>query len=298
MMRIGIDLGGTKIEGIVLDADNRPVIKRRWPTPAQNYQQILEAIDKAVRTLEQDVAQSCSVGIGMPGAISPHSGLVKNANTVVLNGRNFTNDLERLLARKIYVANDANCLALSEAVDGAGREAGCVFAVIIGTGTGGGLVVNRQLLVGGNAIAGEWGHNPLPWQENDVSLSPCYCGKLGCIETYLSGAGLARLYVAFGGGNISAEEISERYDFQEELAIKTVETYAHRLGCALSSVINIVDPDIVVLGGGLSQIRNLVQLVESVLPSFVFSDHVATKIVKALHGDSSGVRGAAWLPPG
>lgn len=296
-MRLGVDLGGTKIEGIVLDAENRTVAKQRWSTPAGDYQEILRTLSMVIQTLEQAVGEVCSIGIGMPGAISPHSGLIKNANTVVLNGKNLPRDLGALLGRQIFVANDANCLALSEAVDGAGKGLGSVFAVIIGTGTGGGLVVNGRPLIGNNAIAGEWGHNPLPWPEDADLAAPCYCGKVGCIETYLCGAGLSRLYAEMGGENISAEQIGERWNCGEPIAAQVIGRYAQRLGRALSSVINIVDPDIVVLGGGLSKIKNLPQLIESVLPSFVFSDHVATKVVLAAHGDSSGVRGAAWLPP-
>lgn len=296
MKRLGVDLGGTKVEGVVLDANNQILAKRRLPTPSADYGQILDTLVALILELEQQVRDRCSVGIGMPGAISPHSGLIKNANTEVLNGENLPKDLEQLLGRKIYAANDANCLALSESVDGAGKGAESVFAVILGTGTGGGLVINGQLMVGANAIAGEWGHNPLPWAEATDIAVRCYCGKIGCIETYLSGAGLSRLHVTLGGADISAQRVSELYESGDKTAIAAIGLYASRSARALATTINIVDPSVVVLGGGLSKINNLAAAVESKLPEFVFSDHVSTRVVPALHGDSSGVRGAAWLP--
>lgn len=297
-MRIGIDLGGTKIEGVVLAADNSILLRRRHPTPQNDYPSIVRSIADLINALEQEVAQVCSVGIGTPGTISPYSGRIKNANTVVLNGKNLAADLEAATGKSLYFANDANCLALSEAVDGAAAGAKSVFGVIIGTGTGGGLVFDGQLIVGANAIAGEWGHNPLPFSDaSDRPAVECYCGKTGCIETYLCGAGFVRLHHASGGAENSAEEIADRIRSADARAICTLDRYAQLMARALASVINVFDPEVVVLGGGLSNLPSLVERVTQALPAFVFSDHVATKISRALHGDSSGVRGAAWLPP-
>jgi fructokinase len=296
-MRIGIDLGGTKIEGVVLNDSNETLAKIRRPTPATDYRDILETIASIVIDLETEVGADCSVGVGTPGAISPHSGRLKNANTEVLNGKNLCFDLENILARKVYLANDANCLALSESVDGAARGERCVFAVIVGTGTGGGLVIDRQIMTGANAIAGEWGHNPLPWQDSTEHGVRCYCGKLGCIETFLSGAGLSRLHSQLGGPEVSAERVASLSQADQVIAAQAIEIYAGQFARALATVINVVDPGVVVVGGGLSKIPNLLQLVESRLQEFVFSDHVSTQLTVALHGDSSGVRGAAWLPP-
>ena len=306
-MRIGIDLGGTKLEGVVLNENNETIAKIRRPTPAADYREILEAIRSVVTALEKEAGVDCSVGIGTPGAISPHSGRLKNVNTEVLNGKNLLEDLEIILARRIYLANDANCLALSESVDGAASQAHCVFAVIIGTGTGGGLVINRQVIVGANAISGEWGHNPLPWQQKTEASVQCYCGKFGCIETFLSGAGLSRLHAQLGGAKVSAERVASlsladnviaaQEIAAQEIAAKAIEIYVGQFARALASVIKVIDPDVVVLGGGLSKIPFLPKRVESRLPEFVFSDHLSTRVVEATHGDSSGVRGAAWLPP-
>ena len=297
-MRIGIDLGGTKIEGVVLGADNAVLAQQRHPTPSDSYVAIVNAVAAMVAELEQRVGSECAVGIGMPGAISPHSGCIKNANTVVLNGRNLKADLQTATGKTLYFANDANCLALSESVDGAAAGARSVFAVIIGTGTGGGLVFDGQLVTGINAIAGEWGHNPLPVRETCVApCIECYCGKRGCIETYLCGAGLSRLYRHLGGRDASALEIAVLARDGDELARVTLAEYAERLASALSSVINIFDPEVVVFGGGLSNLPALTSLVAARLPKYIFSDHVETQLEIAKHGDSSGVRGAAWLAP-
>src|SRR3989442_1648779 len=295
-MRIGIDLGGTKIEGIALGDDASVLVRRRIPTPRDDYHQTLAAIVTLIREIEQEVGRVGTVGVSMPGAISPATGLVKNANSTWLNGRLICEDLPRLLGRPIRFANDANCFALSEATDGAASGADVVFGVIIGTGTGGGIVVNRHVLMGRNAIAGEWGHNPLPApRDGEWPGPPCYCGRSGCIETFLSGPGLARDYEASGGSTLPASDIARRAAAGEPLALACVARYEERMARALASVINLLDPDVVVLGGGLSNIDRLYTSVSTLWPPYVFSDRIRTRLVRAAHGDSSGVRGAAWL---
>jgi predicted NBD/HSP70 family sugar kinase len=275
-VRIGIDLGGTKIEGIALDDAGRELLRRRVPTPQGDYRGTVAAVSALVRALEREAGGSGTVGVGMPGALSRATGLVKNANSTWLNGRPLHADLQDALGRPVRVANDANCFALSEAVDGAARGARVVFGVILGTGVGGGLVVDGRVLEGANGIAGEWGHNPLPLpEEADLPLRPCYCGRLGCIETYLCGPALER-----DGGAGSEAAIAR---------------YATRLARALAGVINVLDPDVVVLGGGVSNVARLYGDVPRLWGEHVFSDHVATRLVPPVHGDSSGVRGAAWL---
>jgi fructokinase len=295
-MRIGIDLGGTKIEAMVIDDAGRELHRRRIPTPRHDYQATLAAVVNLVSGLEREVGRVAAVGIGHPGAISPVTGLVKNANSTWLNGRPLADDLERLLGRSVRLANDANCFALSEAIDGAAAEAVVVFGVIVGTGTGGGVVVHGRVLTGPNAIAGEWGHNPLPWPQPDEWPGPsCYCGRTGCIETFLSGPGLTRDYVAVGGRPAPAREIAARAQDGEPLAIACLERYEDRLARAVASVINLLDPDVIVVGGGLSNLERLYTAVPRRWDRFVFSDRVTTRFVPAAHGDSSGVRGAAWL---
>lgn len=295
-MRIGIDLGGTKIEAIALDEHDRVLFRERIPTPAGDYASILQAIAALVRKVESTTGQTGTVGIATPGALSQATGLLKNSNSVCLNGKPLADDLVAALSRPIRLANDANCFALSEAHDGAGREASIVFGVILGTGVGGGIVVRGQLLSGANAIAGEWGHNPLPWPAADeMKGPPCYCGRQGCIETYLSGPGMARDHVAYGGEPLSASEIVALADDGHDQAIATVSRYENRLARALAYVINILDPDVVVLGGGLSNISRLYGNVPKLWGRFIFSNDIQTRLVKNLHGDSSGVRGAAWL---
>jgi fructokinase len=295
-MRIGIDLGGTKIEAIVIGDEGRELHRRRIPTPRHDYQATLAAVVNLVSGLEREVGRVAAVGIGHPGAISPVTGLVKNANSTWLNGRPLADDLERLLGRSVRLANDANCFALSEAIDGAAADAVVVFGVIVGTGTGGGVVVHGRVLTGPNAIAGEWGHNPLPWPQPDEWPGPsCYCGRTGCIETFLSGPGLTRDYVADGGRPAPAREIAARAQDGEPLAIACLERYEDRLARAVASVINLLDPDVIVVGGGLSNLERLYTAVPRRWDRFVFSDRVATRFVPAAHGDSSGVRGAAWL---
>ncbi|HET7694741.1 MAG TPA: ROK family protein [Vicinamibacterales bacterium] len=293
-MRIGVDLGGTKIEAVALADDGTERFRRRVDTPRGDYQRTIAAIAALVAEVERATGAHGTVGVGMPGSISPATGLVKNANSTWLIGRRLHTDLERALGRPVRVANDANCFALSEAADGGGAGARVVFGVILGTGTGGGIVVDGRVLVGPNAVAGEWGHNALPWpDETEWPGPPCYCGRRGCIETFLSGAGLQRAYR--GGGGLTAREIAEAADGGYAEAIEAVETYSRRLAKALATVINLLDPDAIVLGGGLSNIASLYRRVPEIWTEWVFSDRVDTRLARARHGDSSGVRGAAWL---
>ncbi|MBP1604978.1 MAG: mak 2 [Acidobacteria bacterium] len=295
-MRLGIDLGGTKIEGVALSDTGQELARRRVATPRDNYGGTIRAIVDLVGALEATAGQRGSVGIGMPGTISPVSGLVKNANSLWLIGRPLTEDLERALGRPVRLANDANCFALSEAVDGAGAGADIVFGVIVGTGTGGGVVVRGHVLTGANAVAGEWGHNPLPWPEpGEWPGRACYCGRTGCIETYLSGPGLAADYAEASGRAQAAEQIVAQADAGDAEAAAAMARYERRMARALASIINVLDPDVIVLGGGLSKVRRLYEHVPGLWSPFVFSDHVATRLVPAKFGDASGVRGAAWL---
>jgi len=295
-MRIGVDLGGTKIEAVALDNDGRVLARRRVPTPRGDYQQTLSAIVTLVREVECDAGATGTVGIGIPGTISPATGLVKNSNSTWMNGRRLADDLPRMLDRPVRFANDANCFALSESTDGAAAGAGIVFAVIIGTGTGGGVAVNGRVLVGCNAIAGEWGHNPLPApRESELPGPPCYCGRRGCIETFLSGPGLARDYQDFGGTALTPDQIARRAADGETLALDCLARYEDRMARALGSVINVLDPEVIVLGGGLSNIERVTASVPKLWAPYVFSDVVRTRLVRAAHGDSSGVRGAARL---
>jgi len=296
-IRLGIDLGGTKIEIAALDEAGREQMRARVDTPRGDYDATLSAIADLVARAESEVhARAAAVGIGIPGVESPATGLVKNANSTWLNGRRLSADLERVLRRPVRLANDANCFAVSEAADGAAAGARVVFGVILGTGVGGGIVVDGRPLAGANAIAGEWGHNPLPWPEDDERPGPrCYCGRRGCIETFLSGPGLAAdfertvgearqppaIVAAAAGGNRDAAAAMDRYE--------------RRLARALASVINVLDPDVIVLGGGLSNVERLYTHVPRLWKAWVFSDHVATRLVRNRHGDSSGVRGAAGL---
>jgi fructokinase len=295
-MRIGIDLGGTKIEGIVIDDGGGERLRRRIPAPRDDYERTLAAVTGLVADIERELGARGTVGVGIPGTISPATGLIKNSNSTWLNGTRLFDDLARRLDRPLRFENDANCFALSEATDGAGSGAPVVFGVIVGTGTGGGVVVNQRVLTGANAVAGEWGHNPLPAPRDGERPGPaCYCGRSGCIETFLSGPALARDYAAAGGGEATAIEIAHRAERREPIAAAALERYAERMARALGSVINLLDPDVVVLGGGLSNIDRLYERVPQLWAPYVFSDRVATKLVRAVHGDSSGVRGAAWL---
>ncbi len=300
MPRLGIDLGGTKIEGIVLGDDGAERVRRRVPTPQADYPSVVRAIAALVEGLATECGASADtpVGVAIPGTLSPATGLVKNANSTKLIGHPLDRDLSAALRRRVRVANDANCFALSEAVDGAAAGHSVVFGVIIGTGTGGGIVVNRAVLTGPNAVAGEWGHNPLPWAQADERPGPaCYCGKHGCIETFLSGPGLARDFVAAAGRPATAEEIADLADRGDARALAGLDRYAGRMARALASVINVLDPDVIVLGGGVSNIGRLYDAVPKRWGAFCFSDVVTTPLVRNRHGDSSGVRGAAWLWP-
>lgn len=298
-MRIGIDLGGTKIEAIGIDRGGVEKFRKRVPTPAGDYDGTLKAIKALVDDVERTLGVSGSrVGLGMPGSMSLTTGLVKNANSVCLIGKPFNKDLETILARPVRVANDANCFTLSEATDGAGAGASVVFGVIVGTGCGGGIVVNRQVLNGPNSIAGEWGHNPLPWPQPSELPGPlCYCGKHGCIETFLAGPSLARDYKERSGKTLTADKIASEADAGDLQARAAMERFEDRMARALVSVINVLDPDVIVMGGGVSNIMRLYTNVPPLWMKYAFSDHLATKLVKAKHGDSSGVRGAAWLWP-
>jgi fructokinase len=296
--RLGIDLGGSKIEGVVLDTDGAERCRERIPTPQGDYAATLDAVVALVSSLETRVGQMCSIGIGMPGSLSRATGLVKNSNSVCLNGQPLHRELEARLGRSLRFANDADCFTLSEATDGAGRDAALVFGVIVGTGTGGGIAFNRQLLAGPNGISGEWGHNSLPWPQPEELPGPaCYCGLRGCIETWLSGPGLARDHQQWFGGSQDARSIIQSAELGDVSASMTVQRYANRMARALASVINVLDPDVVVLGGGISNCKRLYSVVVSQWQDYVFSDRVDTRLLRAQHGDSSGVRGAACLWP-
>lgn len=301
-MRIGIDLGGTKIEAIALGRGDEMMARNRVMTPAGDYKGTVEAIAGLVKQIEADTGQTGSVGVATPGAIAPGSGLLKNANSVCLNGKPLQADLVKALNRAVRMANDADCFALSEASDGAAAGSAVVFGVIVGTGTGGGIVVNGQLLSGPNAIAGEWGHNPLPWQKPEEYPGPeCYCGKQGCIETFLSGPGMAIDHQASTGSLLDTADIVARAHQGDTNAEDTLQRYEQRMARALASVINLLDPDVIVLGGGMSNIQRLYETVPKLWGEYVFSAGIGgeprTRLLAPLHGDSSGVRGAAWLWP-
>ena len=295
-MRIGIDLGGTKIELAALDDSGRILLRRRRPTPQGDYAATVEAIATLIEGAEDELDRCGSVGIGIPGAESATDDAIKNANSTWLIGQPLRKDLQSRLQRPVRLANDANCFALSEAIDGAGQGASVVFGVILGTGVGGGVVVHRRVLTGVNRIAGEWGHNPLPLL-NEESLPParCYCGRFGCVETWLSGPGLCADHQRNGGESLSAEAIVVHAESGDKVCDATLERYERRLAKALAEVINIVDPDVIVLGGGLSNIARLYRSVPQRWGAHVFSDTVYTRLLPNRHGDSSGVRGAAWL---
>lgn len=291
-MRIGIDLGGTKTEAVLMAASGEILERIRRPTPAnEGYKAILDALTDIVCRLEGFAGTTCNIGIGTPGSLAPGSNLLRNSNTVCLNDRPFKVDLENRLGRSIRIANDANCFALSEAIDGAGAGFATVFGVIMGTGVGGGIVVNQQLIEGKQQIAGEWGHNPI-----DPNGPDCYCGRRGCVETYLSGPGLTRAYRNAGGNDAaSSHEIVAAARAGDELASQVFGQYLENFGRALATVINILDPDVVVLGGGMSGIGELYNKGKVAVARHVFNYPLLTPIIPNVHGDSSGVRGAAWL---
>ena len=297
-VRIGVDLGGTKIEAIALGMGGEILANRRIASPRDDYAGTLAAIAGLVAGIETEIGSTATVGLGMPGALSPASGLVKNANSTWLIGRPFDRDLADALGREVRLANDADCFALSEATDGAGAGTYCVFGVILGTGVGGGIVVGGKLLKGSNAIAGEWGHNPLPWPTDDERPGPpCYCGQQGCIETFLSGPGLALDYAAAAGMEAEPAIIASSAEAGEQDALDALARYCDRLARALAGVINIIDPHVIVLGGGLSHLPALCETVPDLWSAYIFSDRIDTALVPAKYGDASGVRGAAWLWP-
>jgi len=300
-MRIGIDLGGTKIEGIALDGSHE-VARTRVETPRDDYAATVHAIASVVAELERTAGTRGTVGVGIPGTLSPASGLVKNANSTWLIGQPLGHDLEHALAREVRIANDANCFAVSEATDGAAAGAEVVFGVIVGTGTGAGITVHGRVLTGPNGIAGEWGHNPLPWATGDESPGPpCYCGKHGCVETFLSGPALTREHERRTGRHLPAVEIATRAESGDAAAIDTMTCYEQRMAKALAAIINVLDPDVIVLGGGLSNIERLYTNVPRLWGANVLAagddadTRPRTRLLRAAHGDSSGVRGAAWL---
>jgi predicted NBD/HSP70 family sugar kinase len=297
-MRIGVDLGGTKIEAIALGERGEVLGRRRVETPSGDYAGTVRAVEGLVAALEHEAGRRGSIGVATPGAISPATGTIKNANSVCLNGKPLHRDLEEALGRRVRLANDADCFALSEATDGAAAGARTVFGVILGTGVGGGIVVDGHVVTGPNAIGGEWGHNPMPWPSpSEWPGVPCYCGRTGCIETVLSGPGMSRDHRESGGERLEASEIAVRSAAGDAAARGTLSRYEERLARALASVLNLLDPDVVVLGGGLSNVRSLYETVPALWGAWVFSDRVDTRLVPPKHGDSSGVRGAAWLWP-
>lgn len=298
-MRLGIDLGGTKIEGIVLADDGTQIVRERVATPAGDYAATLEAIRNLVTGIESKAgARVPRIGVGIPGIVSPFSGLVKNANSTWLNGHPLDRDLEAVLERPVRLENDANCFAVSEAVDGAGAGCAVVFGIILGTGVGGGVVIDGRPLRGRNAIGGEWGHNALPWPNTDeVPGPPCYCGLNGCIETFLSGPGMIADFRRTTEHDATPAEIVALADSGDEAAREALARYENRLARALAHVINILDPEVIVLGGGMSNIASLYTNVPVLWDRWIFSDHVETRLERNKHGDSSGVRGAAWLWP-
>ncbi|HKJ83949.1 MAG TPA: ROK family protein [Mariprofundaceae bacterium] len=295
-VRFGIDLGGTKTELIALDDVGSELLRFRRSTPAGDYRASLQLISEMVQKAETKLGCTATVGIGTPGAVSRSSGLMKNCNSTWLNGRPFREEIETLLQRQIRTSNDANCFAMSEAVDGAGAEAKTVFGIIVGTGTGAGIVIDGHILEGVNGIAGEWGHNPLPWPTDDERPGPaCYCGRNGCIETWLSGPGMAADHQQHTGHTLTAEEIAAGATQGHTDCMQTMSRYTHRLARGLAHVINILDPDVIVLGGGMSNIASFYEAVPALWHEFIFSDTIETQLRPPAHGDSSGVRGAAWL---
>ncbi|HEX4197336.1 MAG TPA: ROK family protein [Caulobacteraceae bacterium] len=296
MIRIGVDFGGTKIEAAALDGDGRFQARVRAPNPGE-YEAARAVVRDLIAEAERQAGAKGSIGVGTPGSVSPRTGLMRNSNSLYLNGRPFREDLETTLGRPVRMANDANCLALSEAIDGAAAGAGVVFAGILGTGCGGGLVANGRLVEGRNGVAGEWGHNPLPWPKPDELPAPrCWCGKPGCLEVYISGTGLKTDY-ARGGETLDSPAIVAAARAGEAAATAALGRYIDRLARALAAIVNLVDPDAIVLGGGMSNVAELYQRVPAAIATHVFSDVFETPLVAAAHGDSSGVRGAAWLWP-
>jgi fructokinase len=296
MIRFGIDLGGTKTEIVALDPRGAEVLRRRVATPVGDYRAVIDAITRLVTAAERELGATGTVGIGTPGSISRATGFLRGSNSVCLNGQPIKRDLETALAREVRVTNDANCFALSEATDGAGESAAVVFGAILGTGVGAGIVVHGRVLDGPNAIAGEWGHNPLPWPRDDERPGPaCFCGRYGCIETFVSGPGLERDHLHDASEPLKSHTIVARAEMGDTACEATIACYEDRLARSLAHVINLLDPDVIVLGGGMSNIGRLYRNVPALWEPRVFSDRVDTRLVRHRHGDSSGVRGAAWL---
>ena len=293
-IRFGIDLGGTKIEILALDTAGHEIFRKRVATPKDNYQQTLNCIADLVLHAESELAANGSVGICTPGSLSPANGLLRNSNSTCLNQKPFLQDLQQLLQRDIRIANDANCFTLSEAIDGSAKHSEIVFGVIIGTGCGGGIVINKKLIDGPNAITGEWGHNPLPYMSQEESTQ-CWCGKEGCIESYLSGSGFEQNYLRSTGLNKSSQQIIQEANQKQSAALMCLQHYQDRMARSLAQVINLLDPHTIVLGGGMSNIEQLYLNVPKLWQKYIFSDTVLTELVPPMHGDSSGVRGAAWL---
>ena len=295
-MRLGVDLGGTKIEILALDESGNELLRKRRSTPRNDYRATIDSIKQLVIDVEHELDKKGSVGIGTPGSLSPATGLLRNCNSTCLNGKPFKQDLEKALGREIRMTNDANCFALSEATDGAAAGENIVFGVIVGTGCGAGVIVNGMVVDGPNAIGGEWGHNPLPWpQGNELNTTKCWCGKNGCIETFLSGTGFSADYLRVVGEECSSQEIVQAADSGSAYAQQVLARYEHRMARSLAHIINILDPNVIVLGGGMSNVKRLYKNVPQIWQQYVFSDTVLTKLVSPKHGDSSGVRGAAWL---
>ena len=297
-MQIGIDLGGTKIEVAVLDGQGQFIHRQRQACPSHSYPAILQTIAELVAIARQTLAlpPPAVVGIGMPGCLDAKTQLVRGSNTQAMNHQPLKTDLQALLGCEVRLENDANCLALSEAIDAGGAQSNVVFAAILGTGCGGGWVVDRQLLTGRHAIAGEWGHNPLPWPNaEELNIAPCWCGLTGCLETWLSGTGFASDHARVHGGQLSAIDIIHAMRAGEPSAMNSFERYMNRLGRALAQVVNLLDPDCIVLGGGMSNVQEIYPKVHAAMQAHVFGVQVSTPVRAARHGDSSGVRGAAWL---
>ena len=297
-MRIGIDVGGTKIEALALDNEGNELVRHRVDTPRGEYQGTIDAIAGLVHRLEKETGQTATVGAGIPGSIRASTGLIKNANSTWLNGRPLREDLSAAMGREVRLANDANCLAVSEATDGAARGFRTVFAVILGTGCGGGVSVDGQLHAGPNGVGGEWGHNPLPWQKPEENPGPpCYCGQRGCLEVWLSGTGIAMDFHQHTGTNRTTREIAAGADAGEPESLAAFERFEDRLGRALAALANVLDPDAIVIGGGVSRVERLYRNVPAIVRRYVFGGDFDTPIFPAKFGDSSGVRGAAWLWP-
>jgi fructokinase len=297
-MRIGIDLGGTKIEALAIDHEGKELARHRIDTPRDDYEGTIQAMVGLVHRLEKETGATGTVGAGIPGSVSGVTGLVKNANSTWLNGRALHHDLSAAMGREVRVANDANCLAVSEATDGAAAGKRVVFGVILGTGCGGGVAINGQVHPGPNGVGGEWGHNPLPWASKDESPGPaCYCGKRGCIETWVSGTGLALDYKNVTGHALTGRQIVAAFEAGEAEATAAIERLEDRLARGLAGVMNVLDPDVIVFGGGVSRTKHLYEALPKLLPKYVFGGEAGTPLLQSMYGDSSGVRGAAWLWP-